>query len=242
MKDDLYGSGLGGGNRRVARGGWATAQRSARAVCTRAMPRRRSSLSRAVVGGGGSAGAPCFGLWHVYYVMSLWPACDGSPLEQYAYDTALNRIIHRIEKSGAGSVIFATEVEVYAYAKRMRRTALIDSHRHMVVVEEHRQSVLAQGGARMNGEYIALPRGVADERGLWAQEREEICEWLVEHVGVGDADLLVLVHIDGLTVAEIARDAGVPESTLRSRLERAEVKLRAAIEAEGAARMRGSDN
>lgn len=229
MKDELYGSGNGGGERRLARSGWTNAR-------PRAALRRRSVLSRTLGARGLADGAACFGLWHVYYVMSLWPACDGTLLEQNAYDTALNRIIHRIEKGGAGSLVFATEVEVFAYAKRMRRTALIDAHRHMMVVEEHRQSVLVQAGARMNDEYLALPPGVADECALWGQEREEICEWLVDRLGAADAELLVMVHLDGFTVAEIARESGVAESTLRSRIVRAEATLRASIAAEGGSR------
>ena len=235
MKDELYGSGCGGGERRVVRGGWTTAR-------PRTALRRPSVLSRVAGTRNFAAGAPCFGLWHVYFVMSMWPACDGSPLEQYAHDTALNRIIHRIEKGGAGTVAFATEVEVFAYAKRMRRTALIDAHRHMLVVEEHRQSVLVQAGARMNGEYLSLPPGVADERALWSQEREEICEWLVDRLGAEDAELLVMVQLDGFTVAEIARESGVAESTLRSRLVRAEMTLRASIAAEGGSRGTAGNN
>lgn len=226
MKDVLYGSEHGGGERRLVRGGWTSAR-------PRPALRRRSVLSRVTGGRNLAGGAPSFGLWHVYYVMSMWPACERTPLEQYAYDAALNRIIHRIEKGGAGSVAFATEVEVFAYAKRMRRTALIDAHRHMLVVEQHRQSVLFQSGVRMNGECLALPRGVVDERALWNQEREEICEWLVECLGAADAELLVMVHLDGFTVAEIARESGVAESTLRSRMTRAEATLRASIAAEG---------
>lgn len=229
MKDEIYGSGGGGSGRRVVRSGWSAAR-------PRPALRRRSVLSRVTAAFCCTPGVPCFGLWHVYFVMSKWPACDRSPLEQYAYDTALNRIIHRIEKGGPGAVVFATEVEVFAYAKRMRRTALIDAHRHMQVVEQHRQSMLAQSGARMNGEYLALPKGVVDEHALWDQDREEICEWLVERLGAADAELLVMVHLDGLTVAEIARDSGVAESTLRSRMLRAEATLRACIAAENGSR------
>lgn len=229
MKDEINGMAYSRGSRRLVRSGWTAVQRPVAQVRPRTPLRRRSGLGRVADGSVAAGVAGRFGLWHVYYVMSMWPACDGSPLEQYAYDTALNRVIHRIEKGGAAAVTFAHEVEVYAYAKRMRRTALIDAHRHMLVVEEHRQSVLVQAGARMNGEYLGLPEGVADERGLWEQEREEICEWLVERLGAEDAELLVMVHLDGFTIAEIARDSSVPESTLRSRLSRAELALRGCL-------------
>ncbi len=242
MKDEINGMAYGRGSRRLVGSGWTAVQRPVAQVRPRTPLRRRSGLARVADGRVQMGVAGRFGLWHVHYVMSMWPACDGSPFEQYAYDTALNRVVHRIEKGGAAAVTFAHEVEVYAYAKRMRRTALIDAHRHMLVVEEHRQSVLGQAGARMNSEYLGLPQGVADERGLWAQEREEICEWLVERMGAQDAELLVMVHLDGFTIAEIARESGVAESTLRSRLARVQVTLRASLAAEGGSNGAAANN
>ena len=238
MKDEINGSGYGGEGRRLVRGNWSTKKGERR----RTMPVRREELAALRVGGSGiSADAP-FGLVHVYFVLSLWPACDRSPLERYAYDIALNRVLERITKHGASAPTFASEVEVYAYAKRVRTTAMIDAHRHMGVVDRSRQALAPEAGARMNLKPIDLPPGVADESAEWEQERAEQHEWLVARLGADAAELIERVHLDDETVAEIARESLEAESTIRSRLLRAEAKLRACLEAEHGLRVRCSNN
>lgn len=228
MKDEINGPDHGGSGRRLARGNWAAMQ----GVRRRAAPPRREALATLRVCGATVPSGGPFGLLHVYTVLSLWPACDRSPLEQHAYDIALNRMIERIMKEGATAPSFATKVEVFAYAKRVRATALIDAHRHMEVVERNRRSTMRGSGVRMNGAAVGPPPGVVHETADWDDGRAEQCEWLVSQLGSEAAALVERVHLDDETIAEIARESGEPESTVRSRYARAMTKARACLEAE----------
>jgi len=238
MKDEINGSDQGGDGRRLARGNWSAMQGMRR----RAAPPRRDALPMLRAGEASAAATPPYSLLSVYHVLSRWQACDRSPLEQYAYDIALGRVIERMMKDGATAPRFDSEAEVYAYARCIRGTALIDAHRHMEVVDRHRRSIVRASGLRINDVPVGLPPGVADEQTGWDQERAEQHEWLVSRVGSEAAELVERVHLDDETVAGISRESREPESTIRSRLSRATARVRTCLESEDGVRACYSQN
>jgi DNA-directed RNA polymerase specialized sigma24 family protein len=222
MKDELNG----GGGRRLVRGGWNVMQETSRARASRAPRSCRNQDEEAVVSAG-------FNLIDVYRVLTRWPAQHGGPVQQFAFELALTRVLARIVRRGAAVVQFAAMREVYAYAKRTRRTALIDASRHAKVVRQHLEGCLQRAGARMNGEYLELPPRMVAPDSFEEVRRAELEEWLAVRVGDEDSGLLVSVHADGHTVSELSRVSGAPESTIRSRLRRALGRARAQYEADG---------
>lgn len=58
----------------------------------------------------------------------------------------------------------------------------------------------------------------------------------VDRLEPDQAELVRLLHWDGLTLAEAARPLGVPASTASSRYQRARRELRAALDLDGAER------
>lgn len=242
MKDEINGSVYGGAKRRLVRGSQVSVQQAAGGSRPRATPPRRSSLVPLRGCGSKATAAALYNLWDVYTVISRWPACDRSLTEQYAYDLALNRLLARIEKSGPDAVGFDSERSVYAYAEQIRNTTKIDAARHMEMKQRVLQDILYCGGHRINGVPSSYSRFQVDlsidvEAGL----REE-SEWLHARLDADSAELVQSVYIDDVSVAEIARESKVPESTIRSRLGRAMDILRASVEAEAGDRIRTSNN
>lgn len=237
MKDELNGGGAAGGvagsARRLARGGWGAMQEVAKAVKPRAVVAPRVRRGDAVRAAGGGAGLALRDLHDVYEVLSRWPAQDRGPLQRYAFDLALNRVLTRIAREGAGVVGFASMREVYAYAKRARRSAAVDAARHMEVVGRHRQEFVYRGGARMNGQYIEVHEREVAADPFASARLAELSDWLSARIGADDSALLLAVHVDGSSVAELSRSSGIAESTIRSRLTRGERGVRAQYEADG---------
>ena len=236
MKDELNESVYEGAGRTLVRG-WRAAGQGTRA---RTIPVRRGERDERRPRG--DAPAVALDLWDVYDALRRWPACARGPSERYAFDLALNRILTRIAKDGAAVVKFESKVAAQAYAKRVRETARIDAFRHMEVERHFREE--AAPGDRANDQrgYRVIDRATVDHTEHWGQERRVNGEWMSARVGVESAQLLGRVHFDGCTVAELARESEVAESTVRSRLLRAEAELRACLEAEVGLRARPSAN
>jgi hypothetical protein len=227
MKDELNGGGAGaGGVRRLARGGWSAMQEVVKSVKPRAVgaPQERR---------GGRAGGAGWNLMEVYRVLGNWPAQFRGPVHQYAFDLALNRVLGRIVRDGAGVLQFLTMRDVYAYAKRTRATAMIDAERHLEVVKRHLDSYALGSGGRMNGEYLRAPVNLIAADPFESMRFAEFAEWLAVRIGDEDSALLLAVHAEGHSVAELSRQTGVAESTIRSRLLRATHSARVQYEADG---------
>lgn len=242
MKDEINGSVYGGGKRRLVRGSQVSVQQAAGAARPRTTPPRRGSFAPLRACGSKPQVAALYNLWDVYTVVSRWPACDRSLTEQHAYDIALNRLLVRIEKSGPNAVGFDSERKMYAYAEQIRNTSKIDAARHMEMKQRVLQDILYSGGHRINGVPSSYSRLQVDLSVDFEASLREESEWLHARLDADSAKLVQSVYIDDVSVAEIARESKVPESTIRSRLGRAMDILRASVEAETGDRIRMSNN
>ena len=177
-----------------------------------------------------------YNLYDIYEAISYWPASERGRVESIAFEKALDKVLSRILRNGPDAVVFDTARDAFAYAKTIRSSATKDSARHLRVQEGYFGGLATGSDRRFNGEdlYGLDSRTSAAPESEFEQEydRDLLVGWLSARVGASDALLLARVYIDGVTPAEVSRESGVAESTVRSRLARAEELARKAYRAE----------
>lgn len=177
-----------------------------------------------------------YNLYDIYEAVSYWPASERGRVETLAFEKALEKILSRIMRNGPDAVVFQSARDAFAYAKTIRSSATKDSARHLRVHESYLAGLASGSDRRSNGEDLSGGdwRYTAAEDSEFEQEydRELLIGWLSARVGEADALLLARVYIDGITPAEVSRASGVAESTVRSRLARAEALAREAYRTE----------
>lgn len=174
----------------------------------------------------GGADGP-FDLWAVYEVLHHWPAAHRGRAQAMSFEKAANKVLSRIRRTGSRSVVLPTLRDVYAYAKSIRASAVKDIARHLKVEREYIHSVGYHGGCRIDHESVYGAKPAAASESAVDSETAGMLQWLRARLGADAANLLHRVHIEGCSVAELSRQSGVPEGTIRSRLARAEAEARA---------------
>ena len=165
----------------------------------------------------GCTGAPVrathpFDLFDVYGAIVRRADRGMDALQRRGFEIALDKICSRIARDGASAVRFETEAGVFAYAKRAVSSSVRDARRRVDVEIRHRTSVRPWTGSPCEAEDDA--------------QCTELGEWLVGSVGSDDARLLYAVHVEECSFAELARDWGAKEQTLRARAKRAGERAR----------------
>jgi len=189
----------------------------------RAGDRATDGASGDVVEGGidvrprGCTGAPVgathpFDLFDVYGAIVRRADRGMDALQRRGLEIALDKICSRIARDGASAVRFETEAGVFAYAKRAVSSSVRDARRRVDVEIRHRTSVRPWTGSPCEAEDDA--------------QCTELGEWLAGSVGPDDARLLYAVHVEECSFAELARDWGAKEQTLRARAKRAGERAR----------------
>jgi hypothetical protein len=153
-----------------------------------------------------------FDLFDVYQAVLRRADRTMDALHRRGFEIALDKICSRITRDGASAVRFASARDVFAYAKRAVSSSVKDARRRLDVEDRHRSSV--RPSERSPSESLADARCT------------ELGEWLAGSVGPADARLLYAVHVDECSFAELARDWGAKEQTLRARAKRAGERAR----------------
>jgi ATP-dependent Clp protease adapter protein ClpS/DNA-directed RNA polymerase specialized sigma24 family protein len=178
-------------------------------------------------GGPNCGGHGPFDLWAVYQVLHNWPAAHRGRAQAMAFEKAADRVLSRIHRTGSRSVVLPSMRDVYAYAKSIRSSVVKDIARHLKVEREYMQTVACHGGCRSDHQDIYGAKPAAKSEAAVDSETAGMLQWLGVRLGADAADLLCRVHVEGFSVAELSRQSGVAEGTIRSRLARAEAEARA---------------
>lgn len=153
---------------------------------------------------------------------------DPSDVIQEAWITA---------SAGLADYVRDRPIRFYPWLRAIAIERLIDLHRKHVVARGQSVRREVEGGLSVSKSgWRSLAVSVADsnlepDRRVSLRERAAQLENAIEQLPVNDREIIVLRHIEGLSVAETADVLGIPEGTVKSRhfriLARLQTRLRA---------------